>query len=213
MSDDWRVELEIEAEDLRGRVRESLRDHRLAGEARKRLGTEATISADHGHLFAYAADEAGARGAAAVLAELASGHGIQAAVTTMRWHPVEEAWRPPDVPLPQTAEEHAAEHARLQEREARDSARVGFAEWEVRTVLPSETAAHELAQRLRAQGLEPLLHKDVVLVGAANEDQAAELALRVRAQTGPNADVVAQGSEGYAWAKLHPLGRLGGLAN
>ena len=53
------------------------------------------------------------------------------------------------VPMPDTAEQRAAEHQRLVDAETEESLAAGQAGWEVRVELPSHRQAVELAQQLQ----------------------------------------------------------------
>ena len=124
-------------------------------------------------------------------------------MTISRWHPDEERWEDPEVALPTTDAERRAEHARLQEDERRESERQGYPGWEVHVELTDRDAASALFERLEAEGL-PLGHRghEVVVIGAATEDDAATLAARMRAEVPDAKRIEAQGSAVAAWDQL-----------
>lgn len=213
MGDDWRVELDLEDHDVLHRALDRLRERSVARDARQRLGEGVVISVDADRMFAYAQTAEQAQEAARVLAELADAHHLAAHATIARWHPDEERWEAPDVPLPATPEERAAEHARLEEDEARESAERRVPEWEVRVELPAHRDAVALEERLRGEGLAVARRSRYVVAGAANEDEAAALAARIRAEAPKGAKVTHGGSKEVAWDELHPFSFLGGLGN
>jgi|SRR3954451_4900066 hypothetical protein len=213
MPEDWRVELDIEGHGGPRRLLDAAREHTVAREARHRLGERVVVTLDRDVMFAYTATREQAEAAARELAELASAHGLQADATLTRWHPVEERWESPDVPLPENAEEVAAERANLDAAEEADSAKWGHPEWEVRVELPKPGDAVALAERLEGEGLGVVRRAHHVLVGAASEDEAEALAGRLRGELPKGAKVTAEGSEARAWAELHPFSWLGGLGN
>jgi hypothetical protein len=213
VDEDWRVEVGLDTEGLAGRMLEGLRERRVAREARARLGDGVSISVDAHRLFAYAADEPGARRAAAVLAELAAGEDLNARVEVTRWHPMEGRWEDPEMALPTTAAERQAEHGRLDAAEREDSERRGHPEWEVEIDLPSQEATAELAARLQAEGLRIGRRRSCIVLGADTEDDAARLAERMRGEAPGATRIVVQGSEADAWTRLHPFPFLGGLGN
>ena len=164
-------------------------------------------------MFAYAQTAEQAQEAARVLAELADAHHLAAHATIARWHPDEERWEAPDVPLPATPEERAAEHARLEEDEARESAERRVPEWEVRVELPGAPRRRRprgAPARRGPRGRAPVALRRP---GAANEDEAAALAARIRAEAPKGAKVTHGGSKEVAWDELHPFSFLGGLGN
>ncbi|HEY3188381.1 MAG TPA: hypothetical protein VGJ70_12965 [Solirubrobacteraceae bacterium] len=211
MSDDWRVELDIEGHGGPRRLLDAARERTVAREARHRLGERVLVSVDRDRLFGYAATREQAEEAARELGDLAAAHGLTAHATVTRWHPVEERWESPDVPLPSTAGEVDAERERLDAGEAAESRNWGYAEWEVRIELAKHGDAVALAERLEAEGLGVLRRSRYVLVGAATEDEAKGLADRLRAELPAGTKVIAEGSEAYAWAELHRYSWLGGL--
>src|SRR3954462_1777686 len=213
MSEDWRVELRIEGHGGPRRLLDAAREHTVAREARGRLGDRVVVTLDRDLLFAYTSTRDEAEAAAAELGSLAGAHGLEAQADVQRWHPVEEAWEGPDVALPATDEQEAAERARLDAGEDADSAAWGHPEWEVRVELPGHEETVALAERLKAEGHGVLRRSRYVLVGAGSEDEAGALAERLRRELPPAAKVTAEGSEALAWAQLHPFSWLGGLGN
>src|SRR4051794_32216788 len=211
MSEDWRVELDIEGHGGPRRVLDAAHEHKLAREARRRLGERFSVSVDRDRLFAYTAAREDAEEAARELATLAAAHSLTADAVITRWHPVEERWESPDVPLPATEQETAAERARLDATEDAESEAWGYAKWEVRVELPAHADAAALAQRLQADGHGVLRRSRRVVVGAADEDEAVALADRLRSELPAEATVTAGGSEAYAWAEMHRFSWLGGL--
>ena len=131
MSDDWRVHAELESEIGAGHLLKGMHEREIASELHDHLDSRLPVTAEGKHVFVYTADRAQAETAAAAVAEVLEHHDLHGVVLIAQWHPVEEAWKDPDEPLPLTPEQQAAEHAALEEREARESAERG-AQWEVR---------------------------------------------------------------------------------
>jgi hypothetical protein len=130
-----------------------------------------------------------------------------------RWHPVEQAWKDADVPLPRTEEELEAERARQQEREAAESRESGHAEWEVRIELPTHEQTEALADRLEAEGIPVVRRATFLLVGAANQDDALALAERLRGELPEGARVQVEPGGGMVWevAPQNPFAVFGGF--
>jgi hypothetical protein len=82
--------------------------------------------------------------------------------------------------LPQTDKELAAERAELDEQDDEDSEASGSAEWEVRLDLPSHHEAVELADKLSGERIPVTRRWTYLLVGAEDQDQANDLAERLR---------------------------------
>jgi hypothetical protein len=185
MADDWRVTATLPDEGFVERLLDRFRRHDVEDEVIARLGGRVVVSSGPGTVFVYADSKGAAREAERLLHELS-----EAKVTVDRWHPIEERWEDASVPLPQTETAREAEHERRQQQEAEQSQETGLAEWEVRVELASHRDASELADRLGAEGMQPVRRWKYLVVGANNEDEAKELAARLRREA-PSAAAVA----------------------
>ena len=190
MSDgDWRVEVELDDEEHGYSLGERLRALDLDGDAQKRLGGRVIVSRDGSRLFLYAATAEQAQEAERVIRELIAEDGLTAEISTTRWHPVEQAWKDPSIPLPSTPEEIASEHSRLEEAEEQEAERDGVWEWHVRVELPSRADAIELAGRLAAEGRRVHRRWRYVTIDVATEEAATELVERLPDELPDDAEV------------------------
>ncbi len=178
-SDEWRVEVELDDERHGFTIGERLRSLDLDDEARGRLGDRVIVTRDGSRLFLYARDEAAAREAESVARELISSEGLSAVIALTRWHPDEEAWRDAAEPLPQTEAERESEHERHEAEAEAEPARPWDYQWEVRVDLPTLRDTLDLAKRLQDEGIHVRRHWKYLLVGAATEERASELAERI----------------------------------
>jgi hypothetical protein len=178
-SDEWRVEVELDDERHGFTIGERLRSLDLDDEARGRLGDRLIVTRDGSRLFLYARDEAAAREAESVARELISSEGLSAVIALTRWHPDEEAWRDAAEPLPQTEAERESEHERHEAEAEAEPARPWDYQWEVRVDLPTLRDTLDLAKRLQDEGIHVRRHWKYLLVGAATEERASELAERI----------------------------------
>jgi hypothetical protein len=170
MADDWRVTATLHEEGFVERILDRLRRHDVADDVVARLGGRVAVTTGPGAVFVYADSEPAAHEAERLLREVA-----ETDVTVERWHPVEERWEDPSVPI-----DAEAEHQRREQQETEQSQRTGLAEWEVRVELDSHRSATELADTLTTEGLKPVRRWKYLVVGANNEDDARELAERLR---------------------------------
>ena len=92
------------------RALESLHEHEVEHDARRRLGHRVAVSVDSPRIFLYAGTENAAREAEQVAGELTKQHGLSADFALDRWHPIEEEWENADAALPQTAAETLGLH-------------------------------------------------------------------------------------------------------
>ena len=152
-------------------------------------------------MFLYASTPEQARAAETAARQVIEQQQVNAHVSPVeRWHPVEETWQDAAIPLPQTDEEIAAERARQEVDEARDSRDQGYAEWQVRVDLPTHRDAVELAERLEGEGISPLVRRwKYILIGTETDEQARALAERIRAEAPPGAEVMAEPSAAIGW--------------
>ena len=193
MSDDWRIRIDVAEEHSQGLLDRLGLD--LSSEARELAthleGRRLAVSRDGDTIFVYAAsaDEA-VRARAVVEAELRAA-GVDAAATEPeRWLPDEDRW----------SGEAAAEFT--PEEEVRSH---GDAPWEVRLDAGSPDAARDLTARLEHEGYGVARRHRYVLVGAATEDEARELAARL------HGDVEASGELVYEALPQNPFAVFGGL--
>ena len=101
--------------------------------------------------------------------------------------------------MPQTAAERQAEHQRLVDAETADALAEGKAQWEVRVELGSHRQAVALARTLEGEGRAIVRRWKFLLVGAANEDAARELAGQIREEVPADATVKVE-LAGVGWS-------------
>ena len=176
MADDWRVTIDFDDEGDGTQLAEWLAAVDLEGEERTSLGDRVIVSRDGPRVYLYADSAAPAREVLRTVSARIEQEGHAAVTTLERWHPVEQVWKDDSVPMPDTPEELAAEHDRFQEREAAESAETGAAQWEVRIELGTHEETVALAERLESEGIPVVRRHTFLLAGAANEDDARELA-------------------------------------
>jgi hypothetical protein len=213
MADDWRLTVDLDDEGDGTQLVERLAAFRLAAEERDRLEDRVVVSRDGARVFLYADSEDAAREAEAIVRDRLAERGTQARLALERWHPVEQAWKDAGVPLPLDEDDRKAEHERRQAREAAESEESGYAEWEVRVVLPDHEATAALAERLEAEGLSVVRRSTYLLVGAANEDEAAVLAERLQRDAPAGSRVEVEPGGGMVWEVMprNPFAVFGGL--
>jgi len=180
VANDWRVTVTLRDPAHVGRELQSLREHEVSDDVRRRLGDRIAVSAEGSRVLLYAGTENAAREAERIVRELTAQRGLAADFAVDRWHPVEEEWETSEAAMPQTPEERQAEHQRLEAEETRQSLSTGLAEWEVRIELPSHHAALELAERLRSEGRSVIRRWTLLVLGTNDEDDASALAQVVR---------------------------------
>ncbi len=215
MADDFRIKVEFEDESKLLHFGRSLREREFEKELREELGDGVVVTRDGSEVFLYASSPEQAQAAERAAKEELKEQEIDAEVSPVeRWHPIEAAWKDAAVPLPRTDEEIAAEHARQEAREAQETREQGYAEWEVRVDLPTHRDAEELAERLEAEGLGPIVRRwKYLLIGTATDDEARALAERIRAEAPPGADVKAEPSAAIGWELTgrNPFATFGGF--
>ncbi len=171
------------------------------------------VTHDSDDVFLYADSASAAARTSDIVRETMTREGIDGDVEVTHWHHEEERWEDLSTPLPSTPAEHAGEHARLAAAETAESQHAGIAEWEVRIAVPTHRDARAFAARLRAEGIPVNQRWRHLLVGAADEDDAAALATRLRAEAPAGSEILSEGSGLPYWQMLHPYAYLGGLGN
>ncbi len=192
MADDWRLTATLHEDGLAERLLDRLRRHKVEDDVVERLGGRVAVSTGPKHVFVYADSECAAREAERIVRDLCAAHDLEADVAAHRWHPLEERWEDASVPVPQTEAERRAEHERREQDETEESQRTGLAEWEVRVELESHQDAVALADKLGEEGMQPVRRWRYLVVGANNEDEAKELAERLRSEAPPNSAITVE---------------------
>ena len=195
--DDWRVTLSV-SQPQAGQEQQSASLRQAEEDIRGQVGRGIGVGAGEGQIFLYAGTETAAAEAERIARDVLARAGLAAESAVHRWHPVEERWETPDVPMPRTAAEHEAEHQRLVDDETAESLASGTAQWEVRVELGSHRQAVALARTLEGEGRAIVRRWKFLLVGAANEDEARELAAQLEREVPPGAAVKVEMS-GVGW--------------
>jgi hypothetical protein len=190
--DDWRIRIELpDEEGARGllerlglarsdarELADELRAHRLA------------VSQDGDTVFVYAASGMQAEQASRIVERELDDEGLTPTrFVTERWLQEEERWSD-DPDQPDVEEE-------LLDR--------GYAPWEVRVECESLRKAHDLAERLRAEGYDVSRTFTYVIAGTETREQAVELARRVQGKVEPGGELV------YEVQPQNPFAVFGGL--
>jgi hypothetical protein len=214
MDDDFRLQIDLEDDGVAGKVADLLRSGELEHDLKVAADNQLIVSHEGEEIFVYAADRGHIDQARQAVEKLLAAKGWEAKLDVRRWHPEAEEWEDPDKALPSTGAEKDAEHEeRIEQEDAEVAAHGGRAEFEVRVEFPSHREAHEFAEKLEAEGLEPVRRWRYMVVGAADEDAVNGLADRIRAEAPADAKVTAEGSLAAAWAErpINPFFWLGGL--
>ncbi len=189
MEDEYRVEVELDDAEHGFSLGERLRALDLDDDARERLGSGVMVTRDGSRLFAYAATEEAAREAERAIRELVESDELTAEVAVTRWHEVEEAWKDASLPLPETPAEREAAREALEATERQEARAEGRYDWEVVVHLDSRQEAIALGRRLATEGVPVRRRWRYLTAGAATEEQARELADRLRSELPAHADV------------------------
>ncbi len=196
MSDEWRVEVDLDDEQHGLRLGERLRSLDLDDEARKRLGDRVIVTRDGPKIFLYAQTADQAREAERVARELVASEELSAEIEVTRWHPDADDWKDASIPMPETEEQRALEREGHEEAAEHEPPSRWEYQWEVRVDLPSVRETRDFAARLHDEGIDTRRHWKYLLVGAASEEGANELAKRIRAEApeGSTVQVVTAGA-------------------
>jgi hypothetical protein len=189
VEEEYRVEVELDDDEHGYSLGERLRAFDPDDEVRQRLRPNVMVTRDGSRLFLYAASEPQAREAERIVQDLIDAPRLSAEIAVTRWHPIEEAWKDASIPLPATAEEEQAEYEAREEAEAEEARLEGRFDWEVVVRLAGRDEAVELAERLEAERIPAIRRWRYVVAGVLTEEDALELANRLRSELPEDADV------------------------
>jgi hypothetical protein len=193
VNDDWRIRIELAEEHAEGLLDRLGLD--LGSEARhladELQGRRLVVSRDDETLFVYAGSRAEAERAHDVIEAQLREDGAEARVGRIEhWLADEDRW---DDEPPQEFEA---------EQEVRDE---GLSPWEVRVEASSPQEAQALGDKLEAEGHGVVRRHTYVLVGAATEEEARELAKQLHGQAEASGELV------YETLPQNPFVIFGGL--
>ena len=212
-NDDWRLQVDLHEEDSARALTERLDAQQLEHDLSEEFHDRVVVTRDGARVFLYAGTREQAEKAREAVEGDARRHGWAVDVGFRHWHPVAEEWEDPDKPLPAGDAARHAEREELMAREREETAKRGHPEFEVRVDLPSRHDAARLSEQLRNEGL-PAVHRwRYLLVGAADEDSAKQLAERIQGEAPPGSRVKVEGTWATAYGELprNPFAVLGGL--
>ena len=197
-SDDWRVTISVSGQAHAGPAQPPVSLREAEEDIRRQVGRGIAVGAGDAQIFLYAGTQGAAGDAERIARDVLARHGMASQSALHRWHPIEERWETPDVPIPQTEAERQAEHQRLADAETAESLATGIARWQVRVELGSHRRAVALARALESEGRAVVRRWRFLIVGASNEDQAREIAGQVRQEAPPDATVIVE-LAGVGW--------------
>jgi hypothetical protein len=213
--DEFRIQVELPRERA-NELLEALKALERGSTAGVLSPKHVAVSHEQGHVFLYTDSSEDASRARATVERVLSEKQIDAQLSSSRWHPEEDRWEDASLPLPATAAEHAAEHARLEELESEESEHDGYPDWEVRVTLPTHHDARAFAERLGAEGIPLRRHWRHLTLATNDEDEARALAERLRAEAPQGSSFEVEGDARDAWAAVNapalPFSIFGGLA-
>jgi hypothetical protein len=190
--EDWRIQVDLDDDEHGYSMSERLRALDLDDQARVRLGDRVVVSRDGSQLFLYAATAEQAQEAERIVRELVAADDLTAEISTSRWHPVEQAWKDPSIPLPSTEESLADERERREVADEREAKSTDSWNWHLRVELPDRGEAVGLADRLESEGLRVHRRWRYVTVDLATEESARELADRLAATMPEGTDLTVE---------------------
>jgi hypothetical protein len=216
MDDDWRLQIDLEDKGAVGEIADHLRSSELEHDLATEIDKRVILSHEGETIYLYAGDRDQLERARPAVEKFVDEKGWRAEFDLRHWHREADEWESPDAPEPTTAADHEAEHERRIEIEDEETAEHhGRAAYEVRAEFPSHKEAREFAKKLKDEGFEPVRRWHYLVVGAADEDAAKELAERIRAEAPADAKVKAEYSLAFVYGERppNPFFWLGGLGD
>jgi hypothetical protein len=192
--DEWRVEVALDEDHNGAKLSDALHHLQLDNEARKLLGGSVIVTRDGRFVFVYAWHEESAQEAERVVKNLMQDEKLAGEVRLMRWHPVAEEWKDASEALPEEEVARAQEVHEAEHEGSDEARRYGEYPWEVVIDLPHVGEGHDLATKLRDEGLPVKRHFRYLLVGAPSEDKAVELGERLESEAPEGARIGIRGN-------------------
>jgi hypothetical protein len=215
MNDDWRVTINLHEDGFAHQLGELLGAEEIEHDLERSFHDRVVVSVNGAEVFCYTGSREQAERAEELIRRLAADHKWPIEVQLSHWHPTAEEWEDPDAPEPTTAAAVEEEREERVEQEREESADQGYPEMEVRVECASRRQAHELADRLVAEGIPNLHRHNYVLIGATDEDSANALADRLRGEAPEGTSITVERNQRAiydhrVWSPFSVLGGLGG---
>jgi hypothetical protein len=196
MKDNWRIRIELpeeqHAESVLGRLGLDLGTDEAKQLANELEGRRLAVSRDGNELFVYASSPAEAERVRQIVQAEATDLDIRPRTSELeRWLPDEERWtgQPPELTWEQ------------------EEVKRGYAPWEVRVERETHAEADELADELERDGYDVVRRWRYLIVGASSEEEARDLAQRVRGAVEPGGELV------WEVTPQNPFAVFGGLGS
>jgi hypothetical protein len=215
MNDDWRLQIDPQEDAHAGQLIGHLDAGALKHELSEAFHDRVIVSRERHEprVFLYAGTREQAEAARKLIDSLARQHGWTLSTELRHWHPTAEAWEEPDKPLPDSDLALRAEHQEEIAAEDKKVREQGYPEFEVRVEFPSHRDAVSFRQKLRDEGFSSVHRWKYLLVGAIDEDEAKQLAERLREEAPEGSEIKVEGTWKAALAESppNPFAVLGGL--
>ena len=213
MSEDWRLRIDMHESGIARALTERLNASELEHDIERAFHDRVVVSHDGGEVFCYSDTREQAERVEQLIRSLAAQHDWQLEIELRRWHPSAESWEDPEVPLPETDAEMAAERSELRAKEREEAEARGYPAFEVRLRCPSPEATQALADELRVEGIASVRRSNYLLIGAADEDTARALAERLKRESPAGCIVTVEGTgrEVLDDQPANPFAIFGGL--
>jgi hypothetical protein len=213
MNDDWRVQIDAADPGQALLLVEGLG----GGAPGHTLGTafhdKVIVSREEQRVFLYAETRERAEAARDAAAKIATENGWDMDSSFTHWHPESDQWEDPDKPLPETDAARAEEHQQQVAAERKEVEEGATPQWEVRVDLPSHGDAGHFEDRLRAEGIPSVRRWKYLVVGAADEDTARQLATQLEEEAPAGSTVTVEGNAEAVYDERppNPFAIFGGL--
>jgi hypothetical protein len=213
VNDDWRLKIDPQEEGHAGQLVDLLDSRGLEHDVRAAFHDRIIVSHEGAEVFLYAATREQLESAGELVDSLAKQHGWKLSTELSHWHPAAEEWEDPDKPLPDSDRALTAEHAEEIAAEDKKVREQGYPNFEVRIECPSHHDAMHFRQQLREEGFASVHRWKYILVGAIDEDEAKELAERIRIEAPQGSQIKVEGTWTATWHSMppNPYAVFGGL--
>jgi hypothetical protein len=135
-----------------GQVQRPVSPRQAEHDIRRQVGRGIAVGAGIAQIFLYAGTEAAVLDAGQIACGVLARYGTAAESAVHRWHPVEERWESPDVPVPQADAGFGSGQQRPGDDETAGPLAAEPPGWQVRAELGSHRQAVALARKLDDQG-------------------------------------------------------------
>jgi hypothetical protein len=213
VSENWRLAIDLREDGHARALIDRLEAVELKHDLASSFHDQVFLDRHGAEVRAYSSDQVQAEKVEELVNSLADKHGWQIETKLFEWDEAETEWVATSKDISHDAR-HGAAHKKVISDERASSLAHGYPDWEVKVECPSHHDVLALSETLTKENISNAHRWRYLVIGALDEDQANQLAERVRKEAPEGTTTLVQGSRQATLADrpANPFAVFGGMA-